>query len=78
MSLELLEDVRDFVQCLNEAGVEYLVIGAHALSVYGISRATGDFDVFVRASQENVTKSRHQSRPTHSEQTRHWTSQRSA
>lgn len=56
MSIELLEDVRDFVQCLNEAGVEYLVIGAHALSVYGISRATGDFDVFVRASQENVTK----------------------
>ncbi len=54
--LELLDDVRDFLACVNEADVEYIVIGAHALSAHGIARATGDFDVFVRASPENVQK----------------------
>lgn len=54
--LELLDDVQDFLTCVNEADVEYIVIGAHALSAYGIARATGDFDVFVRASPENAQK----------------------
>lgn len=54
--LELLDDVRDFLACVNEADVEYIVIGAHALSAYGIARATGDFDVFVRASPDNAQK----------------------
>lgn len=54
--LELLDDVRDFLECVNEADVEYIVIGAHALSAHGIARATGDFDVFVRASSENAQK----------------------
>jgi hypothetical protein len=41
------------LNALNEAGVEYLVVGAYALSVYGPARATGDFDIWVRASEEN-------------------------
>jgi hypothetical protein len=36
---------RDFIEMLSalcEAGVEFLVVGAHALAAHGIPRATGD------------------------------------
>jgi hypothetical protein len=38
---------RDFVEmwaALSEASADYLVVGAHALAVHGIPRATGDLD----------------------------------
>jgi hypothetical protein len=41
------------LSALNDAGAEYLVVGAYALSVYGPARATGDFDIWVRPSEEN-------------------------
>lgn len=47
---------RDFVEMLSalfEAGAEFLVVGAHALAVHGTARATGDLDIWVRASPEN-------------------------
>jgi hypothetical protein len=52
---------RDFVEmlsALSEAGVEYLVVGAHALAAHGIPRATGDIDIWVRPSPENAKKVR--------------------
>jgi hypothetical protein len=48
---------RDFVemiQALNNAGVDYLVVGAHAMAVHGVPRATGDFDIWVRPSLDNA------------------------
>ena len=44
---------RDFVEmssALNAAGAEYLVVGAHSLSAHGVPRATGDLDIWVRAT----------------------------
>lgn len=48
---------RDFVEMLSafsELGVEYLVVGAHALAAHGVPRATGDLDLWVRPSPENA------------------------
>jgi hypothetical protein len=50
---------RDFVEmlcALSAAGVEFLVVGAHALAAHGVPRATGDLDVWVRASPENAER----------------------
>jgi hypothetical protein len=50
---------RDFVEmlsALSEAGAEYLVVGAHALAAHGLPRATGDLDIWVRATPENAAR----------------------
>lgn len=52
----LTRDFREFLQCLNEHGVEYLVIGGHAVAYHGYPRATGDLDVWIAVSQENAQR----------------------
>ncbi|MEX0879704.1 MAG: nucleotidyltransferase [Thermoanaerobaculia bacterium] len=50
---------RDFVEMLSElsaAGVEFLVVGAHALAAHGVPRATGDIDIWVRATPDNADR----------------------
>jgi hypothetical protein len=50
---------RDFVEMLSalcEAGVEFLVVGAHALAAHGVARATGDLDIWVRPTAENARR----------------------
>lgn len=50
---------RDFVEMLSvfsAVGVEYLVVGAHALGVHAQPRATGDLDLWVRPSPENASR----------------------
>jgi hypothetical protein len=42
------EDFLDMFEALLEAEVEFIVVGAHALAVHGVPRATGDIDLFVR------------------------------
>ena len=37
------------------AGTRFLVVGAHALAVHGVARATGDLDVWVDASPQNAS-----------------------
>ena len=39
-----------------DSGVEYLVVGAHALGVYGSPRATGDLDLWVRPTPDNARR----------------------
>jgi hypothetical protein len=41
---------------LSGGGVEYLVVGAHALAFHGHVRATGDLDIWVRPSPENAQR----------------------
>jgi hypothetical protein len=52
----LLEDTRDLLIAFDEAEVEYVVVGAHALAAHGIPRATVDFDVLVRPSERNALR----------------------
>jgi hypothetical protein len=47
-------DFRDILSEFSAAGVEYLVVGAFALSTHGLARATGDIDLWVRCSEENA------------------------
>jgi hypothetical protein len=50
---------RDFSELLlefNAHNVEYMIVGAHALAVYGHVRATKDLDVWIRSDSENALK----------------------
>ncbi|HPF36778.1 MAG TPA: nucleotidyltransferase [Candidatus Krumholzibacteria bacterium] len=49
-------DFSDLLAAFNEHGVEYLVVGAHALAAHGHVRATKDLDIWVRPSLENAGK----------------------
>jgi hypothetical protein len=49
-------DFSDLLSTFNDHGVEYLVVGAHALAAHGHVRATKDLDVWVRPSQENAPR----------------------
>jgi hypothetical protein len=49
-------DFRDLLAEFNAHGVEYLVVGAHALAAHGHVRATKDLDVWVRAEPANARR----------------------
>ena len=42
------------LRALNREGVEYVVVGAVALGLHGLARATEDLDLFVRPTSDNV------------------------
>ena len=47
-------DFNDLLSAFNAHGVEYLVVGAHALAAHGHVRATKDLDVWIHPSPENA------------------------
>ncbi len=47
-------DFRDIIELLIEQDVQFVVVGAHALAVHGVARATGDIDFFVNPSTDNA------------------------
>lgn len=49
-------DFRDMLCALNDRGVEFVVVGAHALAHHGQPRYTGDLDVLVRPSAVNARR----------------------
>ena len=49
-------DFRDLLAEFNVQGVEYLIVGAHALAAHGHVRATKDLDVWVRPDAENAKR----------------------
>jgi hypothetical protein len=54
--MEVQPDFRDLFAALNDAGVEYLVVGAHALAAHGHVRATKDLDVWIRSARANAER----------------------
>ncbi len=50
------EDFRDLLQALLEAGARFLVVGAHAMAVHGVPRATGDLDVWIAVDPDNADR----------------------
>ena len=54
--MHLTNALREIVGLLNANGVEYVIIGGHALAWHGIPRYTGDIDFFVRTSLENARR----------------------
>lgn len=48
------DDWYDFLRELVDFNVRFLVVGAHALAVHGVPRATQDLDVWIDPSAENA------------------------
>jgi predicted nucleotidyltransferase len=47
-------DFRDMLSALSDERAEFLLVGAYALAVYGLPRATGDMDLWIRCSDDNA------------------------
>ena len=54
--MTLQRDLREFIGLLNSLGVEYLIVGGHAVAYHGHPRFTGDIDFLVRPSTENARR----------------------
>ena len=51
-----LDRLLTLVRALNREGVDYAVVGAVALGLHGLARATEDLDLFVRPTPDNVVR----------------------
>lgn len=49
-------DFSDMLSALSEARADYLLVGAYALAVHGVPRATGDIDLWVRPEPTNARR----------------------
>jgi hypothetical protein len=57
MTLDSLnDDFRDLLLALADHEADFLIVGAYALSFHGAPRASGDIDLFVRASPGNAAR----------------------
>ncbi|MDC3954149.1 nucleotidyltransferase [Polyangium jinanense] len=54
--MKLQQDLREFVGLLNSSGVEFIVVGGHAVAFHGHPRFTGDIDFFVRPTRANADR----------------------
>ena len=52
----LAKDYQDMIHELDQHRVEFVLIGAYAMSVFGYTRATGDIDFFIKPTANNVNK----------------------
>jgi len=48
------EDFRDLLIELLDGGARFLVVGAHAMAVHGVPRATGDMDLWISPEPANA------------------------
>lgn len=49
-------DWKDFLNCVTEHQVKYLLVGAHAVAIHGRPRFTGDLDVIVSRKLSNAKR----------------------
>lgn len=49
-------DFDDLLQSLLDTGASFLIVGAHAMAVHGVPRATGDLDIWVEATEDNAAR----------------------
>lgn len=54
--MQLTPEFRAFLECLNRAKVEYLLLGGFAVNHYGYHRTTGDIDFWIAATDENFER----------------------
>ncbi len=62
MADRMSRDFKDLLSEFTAHGVDYLVVGAHALAAHGHVRATKDIDIWIRPSEENAARPLQQSR----------------
>jgi hypothetical protein len=54
--VDLYPDFKAFLESLNSAGVEYLVLGGYAVIHYGYRRVTDDLDVWIAVRPDNAQR----------------------
>jgi hypothetical protein len=54
--MEIPDDWLEFVELLNERKVDYLLVGGHAVAVYGHSRLTQNIDFLIQNSEDNYVR----------------------
>jgi len=54
--MQINSDSIDLLREFNAAGVEYLIVGAHAVARYSRPRSTGDFDLYVGSNETNAER----------------------
>lgn len=52
----LPSEFKEFLKLLNEAEVQYLLVGGYAVGYHGYPRATADMDIWVAVSPDNASK----------------------
>ena len=52
----LSQDYRDIIELFNINGVQYLLVGAYAMTMFGYARSTYDIDLWISKSEENIEK----------------------
>jgi hypothetical protein len=52
------DEIHRVLRAFQASGLEYVLIGAVAMGVHGLVRATEDVDLFIRASAENIGRLR--------------------
>jgi len=50
------EDYRDILAALIRHDARFLLVGAHALAIYGYPRATADIDIWIESSPQNAQR----------------------
>ncbi len=50
------DDFHDFIQSLNDAEVEYMLVGGYATIIHGYNRTTGDLDIWVHQTKDNYNR----------------------
>lgn len=50
------EDFRDFLNALNEAEVQYILVGGYSVVLHGYSRTTGDMDLWMERTSDNYNR----------------------
>lgn len=51
-------DIENLLKLLKENNVDFVIIGAAAFPTHGYSRATVDFDLFIRNTKTNIQKTK--------------------
>ena len=49
------QDFQDILSAFCDEGVEFLLVGAYALAVHGLPRATGDLDLWIETEVAGIT-----------------------
>ncbi len=54
--MHLSDDLKKFIELLNSAKVEYLIVGAWSVAFHARPRYTGDLDIFLDATPDNAAR----------------------
>lgn len=54
--MKLHKDLREFIELLSSHGVDFVIVGGHAVAFHGYPRFTGDIDILVRPGADNAKK----------------------